>query len=147
MSCIPRPHIKTYPSSTIFSPWDYRGTKFLSGKLMSTNSTSCHSLCSLQLHAFWSHRSSFPSLLHILNRVHLCQGTTFLLFEGFTDAGLIQDQTAEYSGVTGLVTCVTSSLSRNRLRCHFSNNISQLGTWVGPGFVFVLHIVLHSDFD
>lgn len=82
-----------------------------------------------------------------LNRVHLCQGTTFSVFEGFTDAGLIQDHTAEYSGVTGLVTCVTSSLSRNRLRRHFSNNISQLGTWVGPGFVFVLHIVLHSDFD
>lgn len=57
MSCIPQPHIKPtpHPTSVGFLPLGAQtfalGTKLLCGKLMSTNSTSCHSLCSWQLHA------------------------------------------------------------------------------------------------
>lgn len=47
--------LKPIPLLLFVSLWECRGfapgTKLLSGKLMSTNSTSCHSLCSWQLHA------------------------------------------------------------------------------------------------
>lgn len=55
MSCILQPHIRPIPLVLFSLPVGVQrfapGAGFLCRKLMSTNSTSCHSLCSWQLHA------------------------------------------------------------------------------------------------
>lgn len=92
--------------------------------------------------------SSFFTPSH-LNREALrsCWGTTFVIWKLYRCMFNSGSCIAAEHGGAGLITSVTSSLSQTDCTALSVTIYLSSDTWVGPGFVFVLHIFLHSNLD